>query len=241
MSQIHFILQGKGGVGKTLVSAIFAQHHRSGGKKIHCLDTDPVNASFAGFKSLEVRPVHILQGSTIDPRQFDELMEILLNAEDDVVVDTGASTFLPLTSYLEETDAISVLMDAGKKVLLHVVVTGGQSKDDTLTGLNGIADRIGNKAPIMLWVNEYFGRFAAADGISLEKTGVYTAHKKKILSIVTIPERPAATFGKDISEMLTKKLTFDEAIASKDFNTMAKQRIKITRDLLFKQLDEFPL
>ncbi len=240
MSQIHFILQGKGGVGKTLVSAIFAQHRKSGGKKLLCLDTDPVNASFAGFKSLGVRPVRIMQGSTIDPRQFDELMEILLDAKDDVVVDTGASTFLPLASYLEETDAISVLMDAGKQVLLHIVVTGGQSKDDTLTGLNGIAERIGKKAPIVIWVNEYFGQFAD-DGIPLEMTGVYEEHKQKIFSIVTIPERPSATFGKDISEMLSKKLTFDEAIASKDFNTMAKQRIKITRDLLFKQLDGLPI
>jgi hypothetical protein len=241
MSQIHFILQGKGGVGKTLVSAIFAQHRKIGGKKLLCLDTDPVNASFAGFKSLGVRQVRIMQGSTIDPRQFDDLMEILLNAKDDVVVDTGASTFLPLASYLEETDAISVLMDAGKQVLLHIVVTGGQSKDDTLTGLNGIAERLGGKAPIMLWVNEYFGRFEAADGIPLEKTGVYEAHKEKIFSIVTIPERPAATFGKDISEMLTRKLTFEEAMASKEFNTMAKQRIKITRDLLFQQLDGLPI
>ncbi len=241
MSQVHFILQGKGGVGKTLVSAIFAQHRLSGGKDLICLDTDPVNASFTGFKSLGVRPVRIMQGSTIDPRLFDDLMETLLNAEADVIVDTGASTFLPLASYLEDTDAISVLIEAGKQVMLHIVVTGGQSKDDTLTGLNGIAERLGGKAPIMLWVNEYFGQFASSDGIPLEKNGIYAAHKEKIFSIVTIPERPAATFGKDISEMLSKKMTFDEAIASKDFNTMAKQRIKITRDLLFKQLDGLPI
>lgn len=241
MSQIHFILQGKGGVGKTLVSAIFAQYRKQSGKDLLCLDTDPVNASFSGFKSLTVRTVKIMQGTTIDPRQFDELMETLLNADEDVVVDTGASTFLPLASYLEETDAISVLMSAGKQVLLHIVITGGQSKDDTLTGLNGIAERLGGNAPIMLWVNEYFGRFAAGDDIALEKTGVYAAHRDKILSIVTIPERPAATFGKDINEMLTRKLTFDEAIASKEFNTMAKQRIKLTRDLLFQQLDRLPL
>lgn len=241
MSQIHFILQGKGGVGKTLVSAIFAQHRKQSGRNLLCLDTDPVNASFTGFKSLMVRPIRIMQGTVIDPRQFDYLMEILLDAGEDVVVDTGASTFLPLASYLEETDAISVLMDAGKQVLLHIVLTGGQSKDDTLTGLNGIAERLGGKAPIMLWVNEYFGQFTAGDGIPLEKTGVYGAHRDKILSIVTIPERPAATFGRDISEMLTRKLTFEEAIASKDFNTMAKQRIKLTRDLLFQQLDGLPL
>lgn len=241
MSQVHFILQGKGGVGKTLVSAIFAQHRLSENKELICLDTDPVNASFAGFKRLGVRPIRIMEGSTIDPRLFDDLMELLLAAEADVVVDTGASTFLPLTSYLEETDAMTVLTEAGKQVMLHIVVTGGQSKDDTLTGLNGIAERLGEKAPITIWVNEYFGKFASQDGVPLEKTGVYEEHREKIFSVVTIPERPAATFGRDISEMLSRKMTFEEAIASKDFNTMAKQRIKITRDMLFKQLDALPI
>ena len=145
-----------------------------------------------------------------------------------------------LVSYLEETKAISVLKDAGKTVLLHVVITGGQSKSDTLTGLNGIAERLGSQAPIIVWLNEYFGSFSA-DGNQIEDTGVYKNHKDKISSIVTIPERPAATFGKDIAEMLSKKMTFDEAISSNDFNIMAKQRIKITRDLLFKQLDGLPI
>lgn len=240
MSQVHFILQGKGGVGKTLVSAIFAQYRRSEGRELICLDIDPVNASFTGFKTLRVQSVDIMPATTIDPRRFDELMELLLNSEAEVVVDSGASTFLPLVSYLEETDAISVLKEAGKSVLLHVVITGGQSKGDTLTGLEGIAERLGCAAPIVVWLNEYFGPFAA-DGTQFEDTGVYETYKDKISSIVTIPERPAATFGRDISEMLSKKMTFDEAIVSKDFNTMAKQRIRITRDLLFKQLDGLPI
>lgn len=236
MSQVHFILQGKGGVGKTLVSSIFAQHRKNDDRDILCLDTDPVNASFAGFKTLGVRPIDIMKGTAIDPRRFDELMELLLNSEADLVVDSGASTFLPLLAYLEETSAIPVLKDAGKSVLLHVVITGGQSKGDTLTGLEGIAERLGNHAPIVVWVNEYFGQFSA-DGIDFEHTAVFKDHKDKISSIITIPERQAATFGKDISEMLRKKMTFNEVLASKDFNTMAKQRIKITRDLLYKQLD----
>ncbi|HYX38376.1 MAG TPA: hypothetical protein VE954_35180 [Oligoflexus sp.] len=88
--------------------------------------------------------------------------------------------------------------------MFHIVVTGGQSKGDSLTGLNGIAVRLGGRAPIMVWVNEYFGQFAATDGIPIEKTGVYAELGKKIFSVLTIPERPAATFGRDISEMLSK-------------------------------------
>jgi integrase len=45
--------QGKGGVGKSLVSAALAQYFRH--RKIipHCFDTDPVNATFAQYQALE--------------------------------------------------------------------------------------------------------------------------------------------------------------------------------------------
>ena len=44
---IHLTLQGKGGVGKSLVAAILAQFFRHRGAEIHCLDTDPVNHELA--------------------------------------------------------------------------------------------------------------------------------------------------------------------------------------------------
>ena len=39
---IHITLQGKGGVGKTLVSNLLAQHQISKKTKLVCIDTDPV-------------------------------------------------------------------------------------------------------------------------------------------------------------------------------------------------------
>jgi len=39
---IHLSLQGKGGVGKSLVASILAQYFNSRGKRIQCIDTDPV-------------------------------------------------------------------------------------------------------------------------------------------------------------------------------------------------------
>ena len=54
-NQVHLILQGKGGVGKSLISAILGQYFQS--KKItpHCFDTDPVNATFAQYQALQSR------------------------------------------------------------------------------------------------------------------------------------------------------------------------------------------
>ncbi len=44
---IHLTLQGKGGVGKRLVASVLAQYLREKGKEVRCIDTDPVNRTFA--------------------------------------------------------------------------------------------------------------------------------------------------------------------------------------------------
>ena len=48
MAKIHMILQGKGGVGKSMIAATLAQWKRAHGEAPLCIDTDPVNATFAG-------------------------------------------------------------------------------------------------------------------------------------------------------------------------------------------------
>ena len=53
MAKIHMILQGKGGVGKSFISSTLAQHRIAKGKNPLCIDTDPVNATFFGFKKLK--------------------------------------------------------------------------------------------------------------------------------------------------------------------------------------------
>ena len=60
MKQIHFVLQGKGGVGKSFVAALLAQYLKSTGNEVHCYDTDPVNQTFSRYKKLKVEIVKIL-------------------------------------------------------------------------------------------------------------------------------------------------------------------------------------
>ena len=38
---IHLTLQGKGGVGKSLIAAILAQYLKGKGREVRCIDTDP--------------------------------------------------------------------------------------------------------------------------------------------------------------------------------------------------------
>ncbi|MBB4268183.1 CO dehydrogenase nickel-insertion accessory protein CooC1, partial [Roseospira visakhapatnamensis] len=43
MAAIHMTLQGKGGVGKSFIASLLAQHFLARGQAPICLDTDPVN------------------------------------------------------------------------------------------------------------------------------------------------------------------------------------------------------
>ena len=51
---VHLSLQGKGGVGKSLIASILAQFFRHKGEEIQCVDTDPVNQTFSQYSALHV-------------------------------------------------------------------------------------------------------------------------------------------------------------------------------------------
>ena len=121
---IHLSLQGKGGVGKSLVASILAQYFRGRGRSIQCIDTDPVNRTFAQYSGIDATRLELMRDGSIDVRGFDGLMERLLTEDGTFVIDNGASTFIPLWSYIVENQVIDILRQAGKRLYVHTVITG---------------------------------------------------------------------------------------------------------------------
>lgn len=112
--QVDFILQGKGGVGKSLIASLLAQYYGSTGLAPRCIDTDPVNATFAGYRAFSAETLNIMDGDDINSRAFDQLVErIMEDSGPQMVVDNGASTFVPLCSYIIQNDVIGLLTEAG--------------------------------------------------------------------------------------------------------------------------------
>ena len=54
MGTIHFIQQGKGGVGKSVVAVILYQTLTALGKDVAAFDTDPVNATLSSYAEFGV-------------------------------------------------------------------------------------------------------------------------------------------------------------------------------------------
>ncbi|MFM5441945.1 conjugal transfer protein TraL [Aeromonas enteropelogenes] len=234
---IHFILQGKGGIGKSFIAVLLAQYFQKKGADMKALDTDQENTTFAHYKSLGVRHIPVMNESRIiDAKRFDQLMEILLSEEGTFVIDNGANTFSPLLAYIVENDVIPFLQENGKKVYIHTVVGGGDTMADTANGFNSIA--LGVDAPIVMWMNEHFGPMKTDEGKEFTDTKVFKNHQSRLHGAVLLPARNHQTFGDDIKRMNTKRLTADEVMSSSEFNFMEKKRIRDAVNDVFNQLDK---
>ena len=124
---VHLILQGKGGVGKSMVAAILGQFLQARGLATRCIDTDPVNQTLTQYKALNAEHLKLMSESRIDSRVFDQLMERMLTETTTFVVDNGASTFIPLWHYVLENAAIETLEKHGRRVYIHSVITDRKS------------------------------------------------------------------------------------------------------------------
>jgi len=238
-NSIHLSLQGKGGVGKSLIASILAQYFKDRRREVQCIDTDPVNRTLFQYKALNVNRLELLRDGSLDQRGFDDLMERLLTEDATFVVDNGASTFLPLWSYILENNVLDSLAHAGKRIYVHTVITGGQALLDTLHGFKSLADSTSERN-IIVWLNEYFGRIEC-DGKRFQDMAAFRESEGKVFGSMRLVRRNPDTFGRDIEDVIARKLTLDEAIKDGPFSLMTRQRLQIMRREWFEQLDRLEL
>lgn len=236
---VHMILQGKGGVGKSLVSALLAQYLKQREDSLYCADTDPVNQTFSRYSALDVDRIKIMaEENKINTRVFDELIEKLAEHEGNAVVDNGAATFVPLVGYLSESDILQDLQDEGKKVFVHTVVTGGQALDDTLAGLQALVNLL--NARIIVWQNDYFGP-VVKDGRSFVESELFKENISRIHGVVRLEARDHDTYMTDMRILAESHMTFAEAKASGKFCLAANKRLRQMKEDIFDKLDRLAI
>jgi hypothetical protein len=234
--KVNFILQGKGGVGKSFIAALLAQHfgaHEQG--EVVCVDTDPVNATFSGYDAFRTRRLELLDNGVVDSGRFDSLLESIVSEDAHFIVDNGASCFIPLTKYLFESNALALITGMGREVVFHSVLTGGYGLRDTIAGFDLLAKEMPPEAQMVIWLNQFFGP-VEIDGKGFEEMKVYLRHKDRISALLQLPKVNEQTFGRDLKLMLDKRLTFAEAKASPQFNIVAKQRVAMMERQFLDQL-----
>ena len=135
---IHLVLQGKGGVGKSLVASWLAEFLIDRGQPVRCIDGDPVNRSLGQYKFFAAEKIDLLdQTGVVDRSRYDGLIDKFFGEDAVFVVDSGATAFLPFWTYLVEADAVKMLRAAGRRVYIHVPISAGEMLNDTLRHVGG--------------------------------------------------------------------------------------------------------
>jgi hypothetical protein len=233
-NSVHFVLQGKGGIGKTLISTFIAQYinDRNPGT-LKTFDTDQENATLAAYKGLNVTPIDVMnEDRTINRKMFDKMMLDILATDENIVIDNGANTFSPLMSYLMENQFIDLLKDSGKDVYIHSIIGGGDNLKDTVSGFASLAKQ--TSCPMIVWLNENASWGGTDNFIDSD---VFIKNSENVRGIVLLQGRNSDTFGDDIKRMQKARLTLNEIMENPDFNVLERSRLNSVFRDVYKKLD----
>lgn len=233
MNQLHIVMNGKGGVGKSIVASTIAQFLKSRDPDALCIDTDPLTPTLYNYKALDPIHIQIASEAEVYLNRFDEMTERIISTDKDVVIDTGASTFLPIAKYIKANAVFEVMKDDfGKDVYMHVVLNS-QTQNDylaTTTSLALIESQFAHSCKLLIWLNEFGG-----DLTKFEESKYYEENKTKFFGIVRLAN-PDELLLADFKSMLQKFQVYEEALQDSSLYVMARSRLKRHRNAIYGQL-----
>ena len=229
-NSIHFIMQSKGGVGKSVVSSLMSQYLKDKVNNLSIIDIDPNNKTLASYKNLNVKQIDIIKDdeNIVDQSKFDVFLQDFLQTDNSTfLIDTGSGEYLPLNNYLTIMGIADIIRDFDKTMYIHVPINYGQAEDDTKKCLLKLAESYPNVG-IIVWENEYFGK----PSVDFVATKAYKSIDN-IIGVVKLNKLNADTFEKDFKEMLKSGMTFDDVRADeKTFQFFSKTRLtRIEQDV----------
>lgn len=82
-NSIHFIMQSKGGVGKSVVSSLMAQYLKDKVNNLSIIDIDQNNKTLASYKNLNVKQIDIIKDdeNIVDQSKFDVFLQDFLQTD----------------------------------------------------------------------------------------------------------------------------------------------------------------
>jgi hypothetical protein len=237
MHKVHMMLQAKGGVGKSTCTALLAQYLKDHRKRpALCLDTDPSNKTFTAWRSLGVKHIDIAVAGDLEKSRFDLVVGEIAGAERDVLIDNGASGFIPITSYMAANDLGLVLEGMEREMILHTVVVGGEAHRDTMDGLRFVAESF-KDSPTVAWLNPMNG---AIDRPAFDRELAKAGLSERVV-VVDLPDfggPQATTFGRDFDSVLKDKQTFQEGRKARKSEIMVAHRLGMMEKRIFGLLDD---
>lgn len=255
---VHFVLQGKGGAGKSFCAILMAQFFRSEiDPKTLLLDLDPLNPSLFSMKGLKAEQMDLIDKETddIDPTKWDEVIQKLYSTKaTNIIIDTGTNSFIPFISYMKTNETISMLDGLGIDVVFHFVIMGGQSQDDCtkLTAEFVIQllapqedmnpDFYKDFKPMVIWLNPIPSKLVWDNPENnFYETQEYQSIKWAVKAVINLPYYQAKNhmpLHEQIVKMFKNHQTFEEyyASCSDDINIVFKHRMAMAQKTIFNHI-----
>jgi hypothetical protein len=149
-SMIHFIGGEKGGVGKSLVARLLAQHFIDRGLPFTGFDTDRSNAALLRFYADYASPVLVDRYEALDA-----IVEVAVEKPGQrVLVDLAAQTHAPLVKWMDESGVLELAAESGITVKYWHVMDAGRDSIDLLARL---LDRFGDRLHYVIVLNQLRG------------------------------------------------------------------------------------
>jgi hypothetical protein len=184
MSKIHFIGGEKGGVGKSVLARLLAQHHIDNNQAFTVFDTDQSHGAMVRFYGDYSRSISL---DAFD--DADLLMEAALATPRNVLVDLAAQTSVPLFRWIDQNDFLTLAADEGVGVVFWHVMDDGA---DGIGLLQRLIERYGDAAAYVVVQN--FGR--GKDFSAFRDSPAHAAAEAVGARFIELPELHAATMRK---------------------------------------------
>jgi hypothetical protein len=232
-------MQGKGGVGKSLLAFFLAQYVREKTGKCLVFDTDPLNPTLSRTKALDVKILRLLaeDHTTILKNAFDLMIEDCSSMDSDAIIDIGASSFIPMLEYCDRNGVHDLWGEMGHSCILHSIITG---KDfaETCDLFGVVMEKTGRLPSVssVVWLNPYAGP-VEMNGLGFEKTSVYNENERHIRAVLPMPAFTDDMFKPDFLAMMGAGKTFDEMIADPGVALMSRQRIRMMKREVFDVME----
>lgn len=161
MSEVHWIGGEKGGVGKSLVARLLAQHFIDHGQPLRCFDTDRSHGALLRYYGDYTAATPLDSHDSLDC----VLETAAASPEQRVVVDMAAQTQAALTRWLHDAGVPELAAELGVGLNYWHVMDAGR---DSVELLAQWLDGPGSGLPLVLVLNEVRGEhfeLLAASGL----------------------------------------------------------------------------
>jgi hypothetical protein len=227
MSQIHFIGGEKGGVGKSLLARVLAQHFIDRNLPFIGYDTDRSHGALLRYYGDYAAPMPLDTSDSLDP----VIEAAAAQPERRVLVDLAAQTQATLAHWIEDAGVFDVARDIGTTLRYWHVMDASRDSVDLLAWLlNGF----GAQLPLVLVLNEVRGeRFDLLQNSGLLERA--QAHKAEVMSLRKLPDATMQKLDGQSTSFWAAVHAPDRAATG--LGLLERQRVKVWLQRTYAEFD----